>query len=68
MDIRTTRIAICLTEQTRPQYKVSFRSKGYDVAAAAAAFGGGGHTVAAGCIVSGHYEDVIDKLLRSVRM
>ena len=68
MDMADTRIAICVTEQTRPQYKVSFRSKGYDVSRAAAMFGGGGHTVAAGCMLSGYYEDVIEKLLRSVRI
>ena len=67
MDMARTQIAICLTEQLRPQFKVSFRSKGADVAKAAATFGGGGHTVAAGCIVSGYYEDVIDKLLRATR-
>ena len=66
MDIRTTQIAVCLTEQLRPQYKVSFRSRGFDVSQCAASFGGGGHTVAAGCIVSGYYEDVIDKILKSV--
>lgn len=59
-------VGICITEQKGTQYKVSFRSKTVDVAAAAASFGGGGHTLASGCVVYGKYEDVIDKLLKSV--
>ena len=66
MKIGCVEVAICLTEQTRPHFKVSFRSKKCDVAAAASTFGGGGHTLAAGCVISGKYEDVIDKLLKSV--
>ena len=66
MKIACVQVAICLTQQSKTQYKVSFRSKSVDVAAAAATFGGGGHTLAAGCVVSGKYEDVIDKLLKSV--
>ncbi|MDE6398158.1 MAG: DHH family phosphoesterase [Clostridiales bacterium] len=48
MMIGSVEVAICLTEQNNPQFKVSFRSKGTDVAAAAAVFGGGGHKLAAG--------------------
>ncbi|MCI9031239.1 MAG: bifunctional oligoribonuclease/PAP phosphatase NrnA [Clostridia bacterium] len=66
MKIGCVEVAICLTEQTRPHFKVSFRSKKCDVSAAASTFGGGGHTLAAGCVISGKYEDVIDKLLKSV--
>ena len=66
MKIGCVEVGICLTEQMRPHFKVSFRSKKIDVAAAAATFGGGGHTLAAGCVVSGKYEDVVDKLLKAV--
>lgn len=59
-------IAICISEYANKTYKVSFRSKKADVSQAAAIFGGGGHKQAAGCMVSGFYEDVIDKLLRAV--
>lgn len=66
MKIACVEVGVCLTEQKRPHFKVSYRSKGVDVAAAAATFGGGGHTLAAGCVISGKYEDVVDKLLKSV--
>jgi len=64
--IGSVEIAICLCEHSPKTYKVSFRSKGADVSVAASMFGGGGHKQAAGCIISGFYEDVIQKLLRAV--
>ena len=66
MDLGTTEIGICMTEQGN-QYKVSLRSKGFDVAAVAAQFGGGGHTAAAGCIVKDSYENAVERLLGAVR-
>lgn len=66
MMIGTVDVAICITEQNTPQFKVSFRSKNIDVSAAAAVFGGGGHKLAAGCSVSGKYEDVVRKVVKSV--
>ncbi len=66
MNIGKVSVVVCITEQNRPQYKVSFRSKSADVSAAAAVFGGGGHKKAAGCIVSGHYEDVVRKIVKSI--
>lgn len=67
MDIGKTEIAVCMTEQGN-QFKVSLRSKGFDVSAVAAQFGGGGHTAAAGCIVKAYYEDAVDSLVRAVRL
>lgn len=66
MMIGSVDVAVCITEQNTPQFKVSYRSKSIDVAAAAAVFGGGGHKLAAGCTVSGKYEDVIRKVVKSV--
>ena len=66
MNIGKVSVVVCITEQNRPQYKVSFRSKTIDVSSAAAVFGGGGHKKAAGCIVSGHYEDVVRKIIKSI--
>ncbi len=64
--IASVDIAICLSEYSEKVYKVSFRSKSKDVSQAAAMFGGGGHRQAAGCMVSGYLEDVIQRLLRAV--
>ena len=66
MKIGCVEVGVCLTEQLHSHFKVSFRSKKTDVAAAAATFGGGGHTLAAGCVADGKYEDVIDKILKSI--
>ncbi len=65
MMIGSVQVAVCITEQGRA-YKVSYRSKSVDVAAAAAVFGGGGHKMAAGCSVCGMYEDVVRKVVKSI--
>lgn len=66
MMISSVDVAICTTQYSELSYKVSFRSKSVDVAAAAAVFGGGGHKLAAGCSVSGRYEDVVEKVVKAV--
>ena len=66
MSIGSVRAAVCMSEQNVRSYKVSFRAKDVDVAAAAGTFGGGGHKLAAGCVVNGHYEDVVDKVVKAV--
>lgn len=63
LGVDTVEIAICLLEVKDRQYKVSFRSKGADVNEVAGVFGGGGHILASGCMISGYYEDVIDRLV-----
>lgn len=60
-------VAVCLSQQGANHYKVSLRSKIADVSKIAAVFGGGGHVHAAGCILNGHYETVIEKLLKAIR-
>ncbi len=66
MSIGSVGVAVCMTEQNVRSYKVSYRSKGIDVSVAALMFGGGGHKLAAGCVVNGHYEDVVRKIVKSV--
>lgn len=66
MDIGSVKIAVCMTEQHEGKFKISFRSKGFNVAECAAAFGGGGHIQAAGCVAAGAYEDVLVKVLKSI--
>lgn len=66
MDIGSVKVAVCMTQQPNNKYKVSMRSKGFDVARAAAVFGGGGHVQAAGCVVCGYYEDVLRKVVKSI--
>ena len=60
-------VAVSLLEYRQNQYKVSLRSKGVvNVNEVAASFGGGGHVLASGCMISGFYEDVKDKLIRII--
>jgi phosphoesterase RecJ-like protein len=66
MNIGTVETTLCITETDKPQYKVSYRSKRVNVSAAAGVFGGGGHEAAAGCVLSGHIEDVVRKAVKSV--
>lgn len=56
-------VACSLMEVKTKQYKVSLRSKEYaDVNKIAGTFGGGGHIRAAGCMLFGDLEEIIDKL------
>ena len=68
LKIEGVAVAIAVTEVAKNSYKVSFRSRGaVDVSLSASYFGGGGHKNASGCRVAGYYEDVKDKILKSVR-
>ncbi len=63
LNIDGVEIAAALLEMKKGQYKVSLRSKRYaDVNKLAAVFGGGGHVRAAGCMLFGEKEEVIDRL------
>ena len=66
MSMGNVEVAVCMSEQNIRSYKVSFRSKCADVAQSAMTFGGGGHKLASGCVVNGHYEDVVDKVVKAV--
>lgn len=59
-------VSVCLLEMKRGQYKASFRSRSVDVNDVAGTFGGGGHVLAAGCMLFGDLEEVIDKVRYAV--
>ncbi len=62
-------VGASLLESKPNNYKISLRGKGdVDVCAIAGQFGGGGHTKAAGCMICGFYEDVVDKLVRAIEL
>lgn len=68
IDIDGVEIAFALTEVNDKSYRISVRTKNYvNAADLAAEFGGGGHVRASGLRLSGFYEDIIDKLLKSSR-
>ncbi len=67
LSIDGVEVAIALMEMKRGQYKASLRSKGkVNVNAVASVFGGGGHVLASGCMLSGEYEEVVERLTYAV--
>lgn len=66
LTVKSVEVAISMLEAGNKKYKLSFRSKTIDVSKIAAVFGGGGHPQAAGAMLCGYYEDVLDKLVFTV--
>ena len=67
LTIAGVQIAASLLEFKPDLYRVSFRSKGkVNSNLVASEFGGGGHFFASGCVVSGPYEEVVEKIVRAV--
>ncbi|MBR4943327.1 MAG: bifunctional oligoribonuclease/PAP phosphatase NrnA [Clostridia bacterium] len=63
LNVDTVEIAASVMEVKAGQYKISLRSKNYaDVNRLAGTYGGGGHIRAAGCMLFGDLEDVLDRL------
>ncbi len=68
LNVEGVAIAVSIVEVGDKSYKISLRTDG-SVSAnyIASVFGGGGHERAAGCRISGYYEDVKDKVLKACR-
>ncbi len=67
LNVDSVEVAASIMEVKYRQYKISLRSKEYaDVNKIAGKFGGGGHVRAAGCMLFGELEEVIDKLSYAV--
>lgn len=67
LNVDTVEVAASILEVKKGQYKISLRSKKYaDVNQIAGVYGGGGHVRAAGCMLFGEIEEVIDKLSYTV--
>ncbi len=59
-------VSVSLLEVKKHQYRISLRSKTVNVNAVAGMFGGGGHVLASGCMLTGEYEEVIEKITYAV--
>lgn len=69
LSIEGVEVAFSLLETKNELYKISLRSKGkVNVNKVAGEFGGGGHIQASGCVISGPYEEVIEKLIRATEV
>lgn len=67
LNVDTVEVAASIMEVEYKKYKISLRSKNYaDVNKIAGTFGGGGHIRAAGCMLFGDLEEVIDRLSYAV--
>lgn len=66
VNIDVAQVGVCVSEYSANTYKVSMRSKGFNVREVCQYFGGGGHIVASGCMISGFLEDVIEKIVRVI--
>lgn len=67
LNVETVEVAASVMEVKKGQYKISLRSKEYaDVNKIAGVYGGGGHVRAAGCMLFGELEEVLDKLSYTV--
>ncbi len=63
LNIDGVEVAASVMEDKPKQYKISLRTKEYaDANKIAGTFGGGGHVRAAGCMLFGELEEVIDRL------
>jgi phosphoesterase RecJ-like protein len=60
-------VGLLFMEQPRGGVKVSFRSRGVDVARLAEQFGGGGHRLASGAVVDAPLDQAIARVLEAVR-
>lgn len=59
---------ITIREKNNGKYKLSVRTTDeLDASAICAEFGGGGHKAAAGCMITGTLDEVIDKIVEAVR-
>ncbi len=68
LSIDGVEVAAALMEVKKNQYKISLRSRRVNVNAVAATFGGGGHVLASGCMLTGEYEEVVERLTRAVSL
>lgn len=67
LNVDSVEVAASLMEVKKGQYRISLRSKEYaDVNKIAGVYGGGGHVRAAGCMLFGDLEEVLDKLSYTV--
>lgn len=68
INIIGVKVAVAISEVADKNFKVSIRTgEDVDSSKIAMVFGGGGHKNAAGFRINGYYEDVVDKILKSVR-
>ena len=67
MAVAKVEVGVSLLQTKNNLYRVSIRSRGkVNAIDVAGEFGGGGHRLASGCVISGSYEEVLEKIIRAV--
>ena len=66
MSLKSLVVSIVIREEDRNFYKLSFRSRDYEILSWAREFGGGGHLRAAGAWVHDTYPAILAKILRQI--
>ncbi len=67
LNVEGVEVAASVMEVRKGQYKISLRTKTYaDANRIAGVYGGGGHVRAAGCMLFGEVEEILDKLSYTV--
>ena len=66
INVDTAIVGVSICEHATNVYKISMRGKNFDVRQICEEFGGGGHLNASGCMISGFFEDVVDKIVFTV--
>lgn len=65
--IKGADFGVAILEEEPGKVSISFRSKEIDVSRLAKKFGGGGHQHAAGATIDGKYEDVVKKVINTLK-
>ncbi len=66
--IQGVQVVVLLIQTAVDRVRVSFRSKGLvDVNKMASCFGGGGHVAASGCVLTGDFEEIQQRVLAKAR-
>ncbi len=66
MSLKSLMVSIVIREEDQDFYKLSFRSRNYEILSWAREFGGGGHLRAAGAWVHDSYPNIISKIQRQI--
>ena len=66
MSIRNLNCSIVVREDSKNYYKLSFRSRSYEILSWAREFGGGGHLYSAGAWVNDTSENILNKIYKNI--
>ena len=66
LEVETTQLSILVIQLEKNKYKLSFRSKGWDVSKLAEVFGGGGHLTSSGALLTEYTKNPKEEILQAL--